>query len=173
MSALAFAKSELAAALNRGVRQCVVIGKRPFLTGSLDPTLQVFAVDESATETLAAALDKSEFDKLKASLFVWLGGAGYRTVDAMIASLAFIASLPKGSGVLLDYAVERTSLGTLTNTALDALASRLSSAGGTVKYLIQPQAVEALLRGVGFRQIIDLASEEPSPATARLVSATV
>jgi hypothetical protein len=94
MSHIDFIKNELAAALARGVHQCVVIASRPLLmeafSAHADPTLQVFAVDEdsvsnpSATfvptefvsETLAAALEKSGFDKLKASLFVWLGGAG-------------------------------------------------------------------------------------------------
>ncbi len=55
-----------------------------------------------AEETLAAALEKSDFDRLKSSLFVWLGGAGYRAVESVMASLAFIASLPKGSGVVFD-----------------------------------------------------------------------
>ncbi len=139
---------------------------REAFKSSPDPTLRVFAVDEEqssdspatfvptqfASETLATALERSDFDKLKASLFIWLGGAGYRTVDAVIASLAFIASLPKGSGVVFDYVAERTSLGSLTHAALDALASRILVAGGSVKYLIQPQAVAAMLRGLGFHR---------------------
>ena len=190
MSAINFAKTELAAAIARGVRQCVVIGSRPPLceafNSSPSQSLQVFAVDEEqssdspatfvstqfASETLATALEKSDFDKLKASLFVWLGGAGYRTVDAVISALAFIASLPRGSGVVFDYAVERTSLGSMTHTALDALASRIASAS-SVKYLIQPQAVAALLRGLGFQQIVDLAQEELPVNGGHLVSAVV
>ncbi|HEY1949751.1 MAG TPA: hypothetical protein VGG97_22255 [Bryobacteraceae bacterium] len=175
MSSLHFTKTELAAAISRGVRQCVVIGwpqpLREILASSPDETLQVFALDEQERlpDMLAAALEKSGFDKLKASLFVWLGDAGYRTVDAAICTLAFIASLPKGSGVVLDYAVERSSLGSLTHTALDALASRISEAGGSVKYLIQPQAVETMLRSLGFEQIVDLAAG----SGGRLVSAVV
>jgi O-methyltransferase involved in polyketide biosynthesis len=189
MSAINFAKTELAAAIARGVRQCVVIGSRPLceaFNSSPSQSLQVFAVDEEqpsdspatfvstqfASETLATALEKSDFDKLKASLFVWLGGAGYRTVDAVISALAFIASLPRGSGVVFDYAVERTSLGSMTHTALDALASRIASAS-SVKYLIQPQAVAALLRGLGFQQIVDLAQEELPVSGGHLVSAVV
>jgi hypothetical protein len=174
MSTLHFTKAELTAAIARGVRQCVVIGwpapLREIFAGSPDETLQVFALNEQerSPEMLAAALERSGFDKLKASLFVWLGDAGYRTVDAAVCTLAFIASLPKGSGVVLDYAVER-SLGTLTHTALDALASRISEAGGSVKYLIQPQAVETMLRSLGFEQIVDLAAG----SGGRLVSAVV
>jgi O-methyltransferase involved in polyketide biosynthesis len=153
----------------------VLIGSRPgeAFKSSPDQTLQVFSVDgEQSSEALAAALEKSNFDKRKASLFVWLGGAGYRTIDAVLAGLAFIASLPKGSGVVFDYAAERTSFGSLTHTALDSLASRISFAGG-VKYLIQPQAVAALLRGLGFQQIVDLAPEESPASGAHLVSAVI
>src|SRR5258708_1136595 len=124
MSAIDFTKTELAAAIGRGVRQCIVIGPlhRPWreaFQSSFERTLKVFAVDEDpqsdspatfvptqfATEALATALEKSDFDKQKASFFVWLGG--YHTVEAALASLAYIASLPRGSGVAFDYAVER------------------------------------------------------------------
>lgn len=166
MSTINFTKSEVAAAIARGVRQCVVISpkEQPWheaVQSSVEQACQLFAVDEDplldssatfvptrfASEALATALEKSDFDKRKASLFVWLGGAGYRTAEAALSSLAFIASLPRGSGVVFDYAVERASVGSLTDTALDALASRISMAGGTVRYLIQPQAVAAMLRG--------------------------
>ena len=190
MSSIDFTRAELAAAVFRGVRQCVVIGSPPSLreafNDSPDKVLQVFAVDEEqpsdllaafvptqfASEALATALEKSDFDKLKASLFVWLG-AGYRTVDAVIASLAFIASLPGGSGVVFDYAAENTSVGSLTHTALDALASRILVAGGAVKHLIQPQAVAAMLRGLGFQKIVDLTQEELPVSGGHLVSAVV
>jgi O-methyltransferase involved in polyketide biosynthesis len=198
MSALGFAKRELVKAVARGVRQCVVIGPRQTFdiragehAGDGDAHagdgLQMFALSEEllppspatlvqtefASEPLAAALEKSEFDKLKTSLFVWLGGAGYRSMDAAIASLAFMASLPRGSGVVLDYVVERTSVGSFTQTALDALASRISEAGGGIRYLIQPQAVAAMLHGLGFTQVVDVVQEEVPLMGSHLVSAVL
>jgi O-methyltransferase involved in polyketide biosynthesis len=191
MSAINFAKGELASAVARGVRQCVVIGARQPLRNAFktagERTLRMFSVAEApqpdspatfvqtefASEALATVLEKSDFDKQKASLFVWLGGAGYSTADAAIASLAFIATLPKGSGVVFDYVAERAPLGSLTHTALDALASRIAMAGGNVKYLIQPQAVAAMLRGLGFQHIVDLAQEGLSVSGEHLVSAIV
>lgn len=170
MSSINFTTTELAAAFARGVRQCVVIGSRAFESPA-DLGLKIFSVD--ASEPLTAALEKSEFDKREPGLFVWLGDAGYRTIDAAIASLAFIASLPKGSGVVFDYAVERSALGSLTYTALDALASRISTTGGSIRYLIQPQAVAALLRGLGFQHIMDLAHEELPASGEHLVTALV
>ena len=191
MSLVNFTKTELTSAVARGVRQCVVIGSRaPALEtfqSASDRTVQVFALAEEdssvspatlvptqfESEPLATSLDKAGFDKLKASLFVWLGGTGYRTVETALASLAFIASLPAGSGVVLDYAVERSAFGSLTHTALDALASRFVVAGGLVKYVIQPQAVATMLRSLGFQTIIDLAPEELPGSCGHLVSAVV
>jgi O-methyltransferase involved in polyketide biosynthesis len=89
-----------------------------------------------------------------------------------MSTLAFIASLPKGSGVLLDYVAERSSLGSRTHSALDALASRIDVAG-TFKYLIQPQAVAGMLRGLGFRQITDVTPEQDLLPGGHLVSASV
>jgi len=174
MNFLNFAKTELSTALTNGVRQCVLIGTRARLGESFpsvtDESLQVFVVEE---EPLVAALEKSAFDKRKASLFIWLGSAQYRTVEAVFAALAFIASLPKESSVVFDYAEERVSFGSLAHSALDALASRITMAGGSVKYLIQPQAVAALLRGFGFERIVDLAQEELPVSGGHLVSAAI
>lgn len=109
---------------------------------------------------------------MKASLFIWFGDAGYRTAEAALSTLSFIASLPKGSGVLFDYVAERTAVGSCAGTALDALASR-TSCNGAVKHLIQPQAVAAMLRGLGFGQLTDHVDEELCPVGGHIVSALV
>ncbi len=190
MSEINFIKTELAGAFNRGIRQCVVISSRALLTeaisGHPDPTFQVFVVDEDsvanpsvtfvatsfASEPLATALEKSRFDRFKSSLFIWLGGAGYRAVDGVMATLAFIASLPKGTEVLFDYVADRTSIGYMPETALDALASRISLPVGGVKHLIQPQAVAAMLYGLGFRQVRDFAKQDLHLNSGHLISAS-
>lgn len=190
MSSIQFLRAEVTAAIARGVRQCVVIGSRTALREAFESAsvqqLRMFAVDEEleqstlreapvastiGTEELSTTLERSGFDKLTASLFVWLGGAKYRTVDAAMGSLAFIASLPRGSSVVLDYA-ERSYLGSFTQTALDALASRVTCAGDNVKQLIHPQAVTAMLRSLGFQMIVDL-TQEGLPDGGHLVSAIV
>ncbi|MFL6450409.1 MAG: hypothetical protein ACJ746_22415 [Bryobacteraceae bacterium] len=181
---------ELDSALKRGVRQLVYIGAPQAAPQNLPHppvgSLQLFAVDEREptgsplrfvptkfeSEDLSAALSRSTFDTLKASLFIWLGDARYRTREAALATLSFIASLPKGSGVIFDYA-ERGPRACFAGTALDALASRVSCAGDAVKYLIQPQAVAALVRGLGFGHMTDHIDEELSPCEGHIVSAVV
>ncbi len=178
MNSITFIRAELLAAISRGVSQCVLIGSRPLLPEAFDSStqegLQVFALaEEQPSDSLATALASTAFDKRKPSLFVWLGGAGYRTVEAAVSSLAFIASLPGGSGVVFDYATKRTSISSLTHTALDALASRIGIAGGSIIHLIQPQAVAEMLRCLGFQNITDLAQDEPQLSDQHLVSALI
>lgn len=176
MMAMNFIREQMRAALARGVQQCVVVGSQAWQDLALAPGLQselrLFNVREAQArpETLAQALEQSPFDKGKAGLFIWLGDAGFRTMDAVMGGLSFIASLPDGSGVVLDYAAERSSVRTATRRALDALESCVASASG-VKFLIQPQAVAVMLRGFGFQQIADLA--EDLPCGGHLVSAVV
>ena len=90
-----------------------------------------------------------------------------------MAGFTFIASLPKGSGVVFDYAAEHLSPEPPTETALDALASRAALSGGGFKHIIQPQAVAAMLHGFGFRQVMDLAEQEVAVSDGHLVSAVV
>jgi hypothetical protein len=66
MSVINFTKTELAAAIARGVRQCVVIGWRqqPWregLQGSLEQTLKVFAVDEDPQSDSPATFVRTQF----------------------------------------------------------------------------------------------------------------
>jgi O-methyltransferase involved in polyketide biosynthesis len=190
MSALTFIRTEFTAAIARGVRQCVILGSQPLLREAFDAasyeSLRVFKLHEDSpvpqsgtsvsarieTETLATKLETLDFDKRKASLFLWLGGTGDWTADAIFASLAFVASLPKGTAVLLDYVTERAAIGSLAKTALDALASSICSTEG-VKYLIQPQAVAAMLRAFGFQHVADVSQDEWTISGAHLVSAVV
>ena len=189
MSSMSFLKLEIAGALGRGVLQCVTIGSRPLTlqayNTSTGQVLKMFTVDEEQSsdsdttfvptqfmpETLVTSLGKTTFNIREPSLFVWLGGTVYRTVESVLASLAFIASLPKGSGVILDYAAKRTSLEPLSRTALDGLACRISMADGTATYFIQPEAVTAMLRGLSFRRIVNSEQGESPQSGLHLVSA--
>src|SRR5689334_21515626 len=122
MNCAQLTRMELSYAVARGVRQLVLIGipgkPRVEVTDDSGDSLQVFAVDEQdrndfgatfvptrfQSELLSSALGRSSFDKLKASLLIWLGDACYQTAEAILCTLSFISSLPKGSGVIFDYA---------------------------------------------------------------------
>lgn len=176
MMAMSFIWEQIRRALTRGVKQCVVMGSQASqdlaFTKAIESELRLFNVSwmQARPESLAQALERSPFDKREAGLFIWLGDAGFRTVDAVMGGLSFVASLPHGSGLVLDYATERSSVRAGSKTALDALASCVASASG-VKFLIQPQAVAAMLRGFGFHEITDVAQD--LPCGGHLVSSVV
>ena len=192
-----FAEAELAAAVERGVRQYVVLGAGldSFAGRSPYPTadLHVFEVDYPAaakwrqsdteegakvtfvptdfeTETLSDALGRSGFKPGIATLFSWLGATLYSTPEAAMTTLRYIASMPRESGLLFDYAVERSSRSPLGQMAMDALASRASAAGEAFRLLLQPEALKGLLKAFGFWRIDDLG---PTKIVGRYFDRTV
>jgi O-methyltransferase involved in polyketide biosynthesis len=84
----------------------------------------------------------------------------YLTAEAVVATLGFIGSLPAGSGVAFDYAVERSSLDVGEQLALDALASRVARAGEPFQLFLNPQALTRMLKMAGFGHIEDLCAAE-------------
>jgi methyltransferase (TIGR00027 family) len=178
-----FAEAELAAALERGVSQYVVLGAGLDTFAGRSPypaaDLRVFEVDhpdarewrqsnvqrvppvtfvptDFETETLSDALRRSGFKPGLATLFSWLGATLYSTPEAAMASLRFIASMPRESGLLFDYAVERSSRSPLGQMAMDALASRAAAAGDAFRLLLQPEALKGMLKAFGFWRIDDV-----------------
>jgi methyltransferase (TIGR00027 family) len=123
------------------------------------PSSTVFVPLDFERATLSAGLHDARFAADQISFFSWLGVTPYLTQEAVLATLAFVASLPPGSGVVFDYTVARSSLNS-EQMALDALASRVSKAGEPFQFLINPRALGALLKAAGFRHIEDFGPGE-------------
>jgi methyltransferase (TIGR00027 family) len=181
-----YAEDELAAAIARGATQYVVLGAGldTYAYRNTHPRLRVFEVDHPATQawkrnqldaagiaiplsltfvptdfeeqSLGSALESSGFQAGEISFFSWLGVTPYLTADAAMATLAFIGSLPEGSGVVFDYAVERSSLDSVEQMAMDALASRVARAGEPFRLFLDPRALNRMLMAAGFHEIEDL-----------------
>src|SRR4029077_18644594 len=110
--------------------------------------------------TLCSALQSSDFQRDKVTFFSWLGVTPYLTATSAIATLAFIGSLPTGSGVVFDYAIERSSLDSEEQMAMDALASRVARGGEPFRLFLDPRALDRMLRAAGFLKIEDLGPAE-------------
>jgi methyltransferase (TIGR00027 family) len=181
-----YAEDQLAAAVARGATQYVVLGAGldTYAYRNAYPGLRVFEVDHPLTQTwkrdrlaaagirmpssltfvstdfeaqtLCSALQDAGFQTGEVSFFSWLGGTPYLTAQAAMATVAFIGSMPVGSGVVFDYAVERSSLNAVEQMAMDALASRVARAGEPFRLFIDPRALEGMLRAAGFHTIEDL-----------------
>ena len=185
-----YAEDKLTAAIVRGATQYVILGAGldTYPYRSTHSQLRVFEVDHPATQawkrtrleaagiaipssltfvptnfeekTLSSALQSSGFQEDKVSFFSWLGVTPYLTATSALATLAFIGSLPAGSGVVFDYAIERSSLNSEEQLAMDGLASRVARAGEPLRLFLDPRALERMLRVAGFSEVEDLGPAE-------------
>ncbi|HEY3454618.1 MAG TPA: class I SAM-dependent methyltransferase [Bryobacteraceae bacterium] len=185
-----YAEDKLAAAVRNGVRQYVVLGagldtfayRNPF------PDVRVFEVDHPATQAwkrdrlraagielpkqfafvavdfekqaLDTELAAAGFTQAEPAFFSWLGVTPYLTRPAFEGTARFIASMPAGSGVAFDFAVDRSALGFLERAALDELSRRVASAGEPFQLFFDPQALENELRSMGFSEVERLNADE-------------
>jgi methyltransferase (TIGR00027 family) len=185
-----YAEDELSVAIARGATQYVIlgVGLDTYAYRSTHSQLRVFEVDYPATlawkrtrleaagigipssvafvptnfeeQTLCSALQSSGFQRDRVSFFSWLGVTPYLTATSAMATLAFIGSLPTGSGVVFDYAIERSSLDSEEQMAMDALASRVARAGESLRLFLDSRALERMLRVAGFSEVEDLGPTE-------------
>jgi len=185
-----FAEDELAQAVARGVKQCVVLGagldtfayrnphagvrvievdhpatqgwKRDLLAAAsiAIPDSLSFVAVDFAKQSLSEELARSGFRCGDAAFFSWLGVVPYLTREAAFGTLRWIASLAQGSGVVFDYAVARSELGFLEKAALDALSHRVARAGEPFQLFFEPAELAAALGGLGFHYLEDLGCQE-------------
>jgi O-methyltransferase involved in polyketide biosynthesis len=80
----------------------------------------------------------------------------YLTREAAFSTLRTIASLPRGTGVVFDYAMPPESMGEAERAAFEDLAARVARAGEPFRLFFQPSQLESDLRALGFREIEDL-----------------
>lgn len=181
-----FAEEEIARAATEGVRQVVVLGAGldTFAYRNPHPGLRVFEVDHPATQawkmerlreggiaipesvqfapvdfevdTLAHGLATAGFHADEPAFFSWLGVVPYLSREAAFATLGFIASLPRGSGVVFDYSIPRERMSQSEQLAFDRLAERVARAGEPFRLFFDPEEIDRDLRRLGFTVIENL-----------------
>jgi methyltransferase (TIGR00027 family) len=177
-----YAEDELQHAVAQGVTEYVVLGAGldTFAYRNTYPNLRVFEVDHPATQawkqeqlraagigippsltfvpvdfehqTLGSALELTAFRVDIPVFFSWLGVTPYISRESCIATLSFIASLPRGSGVVFDFAVDPALLNAGQRQAFDALSSRVAAAGEPFQLFFDPGKLEDELKRLGFHR---------------------
>jgi len=185
-----YAEDELAQAVDRGVRQYVVLGAGldTFAYRNPHPTLRVFEVDHPSTQrwkreqlqaaaiavpsfltfvpidfeeqTLAGGLSRSGFDASAAAFFSWLGVTPYLTREACMTTLSLIAKMPVGSGVVFDFAIDPALLNAGQRQSLDALSKRVASYGEPFQLFFDPGKLQDELKEMGFHRTEFLRGKE-------------
>jgi methyltransferase (TIGR00027 family) len=126
---------------------------------AVPPTLCFVPVDFESGQ-LGERLTAAGLRTDEPAFFSWLGVSMYLTRAAIGATLGYVAGLPRGSGIVFDYAVPPASLGPLRRLVVRALLKRVAAAGEPWKTFFEPRALVAELRALGLTQIEDLGSTE-------------
>lgn len=175
-----YAEDELGRAVENGASQYVVLGAGldTFAYRNLHSALRVFEVDHPATQawkreqlqlagiaippsltfipmdfeqqTLEAALQRGGLNPDASAFFSWLGVTPYLTREAWMKTLRFIASMPSGSGVVFDFAVDPALLNTGQRQALEALSKRVAGYGEPFQLFFDPAKLQDEVRALGF-----------------------
>lgn len=185
-----FAEDELAAAMERGVRQYVVLGAGldSYAYRNPAPGLSVFEVDHPATQrwkrglleqagvaapaSLAYVPVDFERDDLADMLtaagcrldepvfFSWLGVTLYLTNDAVFDTLAFVADLPAGSGIVFDYGVVPELLNPMERMGMAYFARKYEAEGEPWISFFAPEVLACELRALGFGDVSDHGADQ-------------
>jgi methyltransferase (TIGR00027 family) len=174
-----FAEDCLADAQTRGIDQYVVLGAGLDTFAYRSRGIRVFEVDHPATqawkremlaaagiaepeelvftpldfeqETLRQGLGRTSFDLARPAFFAWLGVTPYLTPEAIASTLAEIATSAKGSELIFDFAAPPGN-SPKERMAREALAQRVAAAGEPFRSVLEPAALLAQLRDLGFRR---------------------
>jgi methyltransferase (TIGR00027 family) len=128
--------------------------------GIAAPPALTYAPVDFERQELGDGLRRAGFRTGEAAWFGWLGVTPYLTEEAFLATVGFIAFMPRSSGVVFDYAVSPSSLKPLERVAVAALARRVAAAGEPFKLFFEPRDLADRLSRMGFTDIEDLGSEE-------------
>jgi methyltransferase (TIGR00027 family) len=180
-----FAEDSLAAAVQRGTRQVVVLGAGLDTWAYRNPydDVRVYEVDFPATgawkrerladagidvppnvayvgvdfeiDDLTARLVEGGFDRAAPAFFVWLGVVPYLTVEAVTATLRAIAAIPGGE-VVFDYTNPAHQLPDIAQGDRADLVARVANLGEPLSAGLDTPVLHALLTSLGFGEIEDL-----------------
>lgn len=131
--------------------------------GIAAPAALRFAPVNFERETLADGLARAGFDKNKPALFAWLGVVPYLTREAIMATLRFIAGLPKGSAVIFDYGEPVQARDAVQQQTALALRERVAAAGEPFRSYFMPDDIGRDVSALGFSHVEDFDAEKLNP----------
>ncbi|GAB2822600.1 class I SAM-dependent methyltransferase [Actinoallomurus bryophytorum] len=124
--------------------------------GIAEPPSLTFAPIDFERSSLAGGLAEAGFDADRPAFFVWAGVVPYLTPQAVLGTLAFIAALPRGSGVVFDYLDPPDTLAPPFRAAHEARAAWTAANGEPLLSHFAAEDLVAQLRDLGFRDIENL-----------------
>lgn len=174
------AEDEWASAVERGVRQYVILGAGLDTSAYRHPDApgRIFEVDLHATQiwkqarlrdagieipsslsyvpvdfetvSLAKGLASAGFDPRQPAYFSWLGVTMYIDEEAVVDTLRFIAGCGKGSSVLFEYVMPLAGLPPMMRIAMEQVAAQLAERGEPWKSYFEPDVLASKMAALGF-----------------------
>jgi methyltransferase (TIGR00027 family) len=128
--------------------------------GIAAPERTTFVAIDFARERLADALAAAGLDAGAPTFFSWLGVTPYLPESAVWETLAVVAGATRaGGGIVFDYSVPPSSLGTMSRLAFAAMAARVRAAGEPWTTFFDPAELMRRMRDLGFATVEDLSGE--------------
>jgi methyltransferase (TIGR00027 family) len=124
------------------------------------PQSMTFVPVDFEKKSLDSGLRDCGFDAHSPAFFSWLGVTPYLTHRACMTTLSYIARMPAGSGVVFDFAVDRSLLNIGQRIALDALSRRVAAAGEPFQLFFHPAKLRQELKELGFHRTEFLQRDE-------------
>jgi methyltransferase (TIGR00027 family) len=107
-------------------------------------------------QELGEELRTAGFRSDEPAFFSWLGVVMYLTHEAFASTIRFVGSLPAGSGIALDYAVQPASLGFWERLVFEVVRRRVAAAGEPFRLFFAPQDIAAEFARAGYKDVEDL-----------------
>jgi len=127
------------------------------------PEVLTYAPVNFETETLSAGLTRAGFDVKAPAAFAWLGVVPYLTQDAIMATLRFIANLPRGTRVVFDYAEPASARDGASRAAHDAMAARVAASGEPFRSFFMADDLKRDVAALGFSRVEDFDAAALNP----------
>ena len=124
------------------------------------PANLVFAPVNFETQTLGEELERAGFDFGAKAVFSWVGVTMYLTVGAIEATLATVAECPAGTRIVLTYNLSPSALREMGLGTENWFAGLAAEMGEPFVSLFKPAEAEAILRRLGFGDIIHFGPQE-------------
>jgi O-methyltransferase involved in polyketide biosynthesis len=109
----------------------------------------VLAPVDFERQSLRDGLDAAGFDPSQQTLFSWLGVAPYLTVEAIKATLRWVADCAPGSEIVFDYLVTDEYWDGVGRRFVDTFGAIAADAGEPVGSALSPVYAETLVDGCG------------------------
>jgi len=124
------------------------------------PASLTFVAIDFERETIAEAMSRSGFDAGALTFVSWLGVTVYLAREAVLRTLAWVASLGPGSEIVFSYVTTPSPERAAVAPTLSSLAAHAAAQGEPWVTFFQPAALTRELEQLGFAEVEDFGAAQ-------------